>query len=134
MGAVETNFDEVQNIFDTGGCKGLTGDSVEKIPKITITSDNNFDASGERVSCSVCLQVCVFAVFPWIIAVIIMLSLYQEKNKNPVAMFIFIHSVIYIKIIQFGIDILDSDICRTFNLERQLEACLIAITCSTYHA
>lgn len=57
MGAVETNFDEVQNIFDTGGCKGLTGDSVEKIPKITITSDNNVDACGERVSCSVCLQV-----------------------------------------------------------------------------
>ncbi|XP_054825423.1 NEP1-interacting protein 1 [Prosopis cineraria] len=56
MGAVETNYDEVQNIFDTGGCKGLTGDSVEKIPKITITSDNNVDASGERVSCSVCLQ------------------------------------------------------------------------------
>ncbi|KAF7828998.1 NEP1-interacting protein 1-like [Senna tora] len=56
MGAVETTFDEVQNIFDTGGCKGLTGDSVEKIPKITITSDNNVDASGERVSCSVCLQ------------------------------------------------------------------------------
>ncbi|KAI9109686.1 hypothetical protein K1719_019316 [Acacia pycnantha] len=56
MGAVETNFEEVQNIFDTGGCKGLTGDSVEKIPKITITNDNNIDAWGERVSCSVCLQ------------------------------------------------------------------------------
>ena len=59
MGAVEMSFDEVQNIFDTGGAKGLSGDSVEKIPKITITSDNNVDASGERVSCSVCLQVCL---------------------------------------------------------------------------
>ncbi|XP_061346072.1 NEP1-interacting protein 1 [Gastrolobium bilobum] len=56
MGAVETSFDEVQNIFDTGGCKGLSGDSVEKIPKIKITTANNVDASGERVSCSVCLQ------------------------------------------------------------------------------
>ncbi|KAK7309382.1 hypothetical protein RJT34_06058 [Clitoria ternatea] len=56
MGAVETNFDEVQNIFDTGGAKGLSGDLVEKIPKIKITTDNNVDASGERVSCSVCLQ------------------------------------------------------------------------------
>ncbi|XP_057449240.1 NEP1-interacting protein 1-like [Lotus japonicus] len=58
MGAVETGFDEVQNIFDTGcgGAKGLSGDSVEKIPKIKITTDNNADASGERVSCSVCLQ------------------------------------------------------------------------------
>ncbi|KAJ1403903.1 Zinc finger, RING-type [Sesbania bispinosa] len=56
MGAVESSFDEVQNIFDTGGAKGLSGDSVEKIPKIKITTDNNVDASGERVSCSVCLQ------------------------------------------------------------------------------
>ncbi|KAE9606614.1 hypothetical protein Lal_00026364 [Lupinus albus] len=56
MGAVETGFDEVQNIFDIGGSKGLSGDSVEKIPKIKITSDNNIDGSGERVSCSVCLQ------------------------------------------------------------------------------
>lgn len=56
MGAVEITFDEVQNIFDIGGAKGLPRDSVDKIPKITITSDHNVDASGERVSCSVCLQ------------------------------------------------------------------------------
>ncbi|CAI9780853.1 unnamed protein product [Fraxinus pennsylvanica] len=57
MGAVETTtFEEVQNIFDTGGAKGLAGDTVEKIPKITIGKDENVDASGERVSCSVCLQ------------------------------------------------------------------------------
>ncbi|XP_004512177.1 NEP1-interacting protein 1 [Cicer arietinum] len=55
MGAVETSFDEVQNIFDIGGSKGLSGDSVAKIPKIKITSDN-VDASGDKVSCSVCLQ------------------------------------------------------------------------------
>lgn len=57
MGAVETGFDEVHNIFDIGGSKGLPEYSVEKIPKITVTSDNNVDDSGERVSCSVCLQV-----------------------------------------------------------------------------
>ncbi|KAI8018886.1 NEP1-interacting protein 1 [Camellia lanceoleosa] len=56
MGAVEPSFDEVHNIFDTGSAKGLPGDSVEKIPKIKITSNNNVDASGEKVSCSVCLQ------------------------------------------------------------------------------
>ncbi|KAK7262998.1 hypothetical protein RJT34_30582 [Clitoria ternatea] len=56
MGAVEISFDDVQNIFDIGGAKGLSGDSVEKIPKIIITSDKNVDASGEGVSCSVCLQ------------------------------------------------------------------------------
>ncbi|KAF3440351.1 hypothetical protein FNV43_RR18635 [Rhamnella rubrinervis] len=56
MGAVEISFDEVTNIFDTGGAKGLPGDSVERIPKIKITSKNNVDASGEKASCSVCLQ------------------------------------------------------------------------------
>lgn len=57
MGAVEANFEEIPNIFDTGGSKGLAGDTVEKIPKVKITSNNNVDASGEKASCSVCLQV-----------------------------------------------------------------------------
>lgn len=57
MGAVETSFDEVHNIFDIADVKGLTEYSVEKIPKIAITRDNDADESGERVSCSVCLQV-----------------------------------------------------------------------------
>ncbi|KAJ4965056.1 hypothetical protein NE237_016905 [Protea cynaroides] len=56
MGAGETSFEEITNFFETGGTKGLSGDSVEKIPKIKITKVNNGDASGERVSCSVCLQ------------------------------------------------------------------------------
>ncbi|GAU34234.1 hypothetical protein TSUD_210160, partial [Trifolium subterraneum] len=56
MGADEMRFYEFQNIFDIGGDRGLSGASVEKIPTISITSDNNFDASGDRVSCSVCLQ------------------------------------------------------------------------------
>lgn len=57
MGAVETSFEDVHNIFDIGGAKGLAGDSVEKIPKIRITRDHNVDASGEKICCSVCLQV-----------------------------------------------------------------------------
>ena len=57
MGAVETSFDELHNIFDIGGCKGLPEYSVAKIPKIKITSDDEVDDMGERVSCSVCLQV-----------------------------------------------------------------------------
>ncbi|KAK6924542.1 Zinc finger, RING-type [Dillenia turbinata] len=56
MGAVETTFEEAPNIFDTGGVKGLPGDSLAKIPIVKITSINNVDDSGERVSCSVCLQ------------------------------------------------------------------------------
>ncbi|KAM3306331.1 NEP1-interacting protein-like 1 [Capsicum chacoense] len=56
MGAVETAYEEVPNIFDTGGAKGLPGDFVEKIAKVVISNDNNVDDTGERVSCSVCLQ------------------------------------------------------------------------------
>lgn len=56
MGAVETSFEDVHNIFDIGGAKGLAGDYVEKIPKIRITRDHNVDASGEKICCSVCLQ------------------------------------------------------------------------------
>lgn len=70
MGAAETTFEEVQNIFDTGGAKGLAGDLVEKIPKIVITNNNNVDASGEKVSCSVCLQVrpcCVLRFPPFLV-------------------------------------------------------------------
>ncbi|KAL6530921.1 NEP1-interacting protein 2 [Orobanche hederae] len=52
MGAVEAPFEEVPNIFDTGGAKGLLVDTVERIPKFTITRDGSFDTS----SCSVCLQ------------------------------------------------------------------------------
>ena len=57
MGAVEPSFEEVPNIFDTGGAKGLPGDSVKRLPKIKVTNNNNVDASGEKACCSVCLQV-----------------------------------------------------------------------------
>ncbi|CAE6157057.1 unnamed protein product [Arabidopsis arenosa] len=56
MGAVDTTFEELSSIFDTGGSKGLTGDLVDKIPKIKITGKNSLDASGNKDSCSVCLQ------------------------------------------------------------------------------
>ncbi|KAF8410371.1 hypothetical protein HHK36_002899 [Tetracentron sinense] len=55
MGDLETNFEDILDIFDTSGAKGLSGDSVERIPKIKITK-NNVNSSEERVSCSVCLQ------------------------------------------------------------------------------
>ncbi|KAL4352021.1 hypothetical protein GQ457_06G036120 [Hibiscus cannabinus] len=58
MGAaeLEMTFGEVHNIFDTGSAKGLARHVVERIPKMIITNSNNVDASGEKVSCSVCLQ------------------------------------------------------------------------------
>ncbi|KAK4790990.1 hypothetical protein SAY86_031403 [Trapa natans] len=56
MNAVEPQFEEFQNIFDVDGAKGLPVNLLDKIPKVTITSGNNVDASGDKVSCSVCLQ------------------------------------------------------------------------------
>jgi len=51
MGAVESQFQDHTDIFDTAISKGLTGDSLNRIPKVRIT-----DTSPEIVSCSVCLQ------------------------------------------------------------------------------
>ncbi|XP_075497564.1 NEP1-interacting protein 1-like [Primulina tabacum] len=56
MGAVETTFEDVPDIFDTGGANGLLVDTVEKFPKIRVARDDIVDTSGEGVSCSVCLQ------------------------------------------------------------------------------
>ncbi|CAH2051397.1 unnamed protein product [Thlaspi arvense] len=58
MGALDAPFDDLSSLFETGGSKGLTGDIVEKIPKITITGNDNTDAGSENrdSSCSVCLQ------------------------------------------------------------------------------
>ncbi|KAK9665202.1 hypothetical protein RND81_14G097100 [Saponaria officinalis] len=56
MGAIETNFEHVTNIFETGGPKGLSCDYVDTIPTIEITANNYMDASGDALSCSVCLQ------------------------------------------------------------------------------
>ncbi|WZZ02857.1 hypothetical protein YC2023_088778 [Brassica napus] len=56
MGALDAPYDDLSSLFETGGAKGLTGDLVEKIPKLTITDNNNTDASENRDSCSVCLQ------------------------------------------------------------------------------
>ncbi|XAR58022.1 hypothetical protein NMG60_11026355 [Bertholletia excelsa] len=56
MGAIEPSMEDMLDIFDTEDAKGLPGEYVEKIPKIKITSNNNLDASGEKASCSVCLQ------------------------------------------------------------------------------
>lgn len=56
MGAIESNFEDTPDIFAIGGAKGLSRDLVEKLPIVKITNRNDFDASGDRVSCSVCLQ------------------------------------------------------------------------------
>ncbi|KAG2277863.1 hypothetical protein Bca52824_060418 [Brassica carinata] len=56
LGALDASYEDLSSLFETGGSKGLTGDIVEKIPKMTFTGNNNTDASDNRESCSVCLQ------------------------------------------------------------------------------
>ncbi|KAK9165048.1 hypothetical protein Scep_000239 [Stephania cephalantha] len=57
MDAMERSFDDAADIFLTcSGVKGLSGDSVERIPTIKITTKNLIDGSGEKISCPVCLQ------------------------------------------------------------------------------
>lgn len=62
MSAVERTAEEVPDIFATDGTKGLSGDSVNMLPKMKITTTNNVDASGEKIGCSVCLQVGLLAI------------------------------------------------------------------------
>ncbi|KAK9270543.1 hypothetical protein L1049_026124 [Liquidambar formosana] len=50
MGAIERTFEEVPR------AKGLSRRRVDEIPKIKITGKNALDASGEGISCSICLQ------------------------------------------------------------------------------
>lgn len=56
MNSSEMSFEDIPNLFDTSSCKGMAGDSVDKLPLITINNDNNVDESEENICCSVCLQ------------------------------------------------------------------------------
>ncbi|KAL5063630.1 hypothetical protein RYX36_025367 [Vicia faba] len=56
IGTDEMSFYEFQNFYDVGDTRGLPVVLVEKIPTISITSNDSYDTSGDRVSCSVCLQ------------------------------------------------------------------------------
>ncbi|KAM0938689.1 putative transcription factor C2H2 family [Dioscorea sansibarensis] len=56
MNAVDLPFVEAIDLFETGGTRGMSKDLVDKIPKISVTAENNVDDSGEKICCSVCLQ------------------------------------------------------------------------------
>ncbi|KAK9109340.1 hypothetical protein Sjap_017400 [Stephania japonica] len=59
MGGSDASLEDVFDIFDIGGAKGLSRDLVEKIPKIRITThkqNSSAHDSSEKTSCSVCLQ------------------------------------------------------------------------------
>lgn len=109
MGAVETAYEEVPNIFDTGGAKGLPGHFVEKIAKAVISNDNNVDDTGERVSCSVCLQV------------------------NYVLTTFICYFFLSVCIILIDCVVI-TDVSRTFNWRKLSDVCHNVITCFTYRA
>lgn len=79
MGAVEAPFEEIPNLFDTGGSKGLLTDMVEKIPKFTITGNENVDTLGDGVSCSVCLQ-----VLKWLLSSQFLFSKFLVRDRHIV--------------------------------------------------
>ncbi|KMZ69247.1 RING finger family protein [Zostera marina] len=54
---VDTPLQEILDIFETGGTKGMMKDAVDEIPKMIFTHQNNdTNISGDRICCSVCLQ------------------------------------------------------------------------------
>ncbi|KAH0448807.1 hypothetical protein IEQ34_022607 [Dendrobium chrysotoxum] len=56
MSALELPYVEALDIFEIGDTHGMSKDSVDLLPMLKITSENNLDCSGERISCSICLQ------------------------------------------------------------------------------
>ncbi|XP_074566350.1 NEP1-interacting protein 2-like [Curcuma longa] len=56
MSALNLPFIESPDLFETGGTKRLAMEEVEKLPKCRTTAEDSVDASGERISCAVCLQ------------------------------------------------------------------------------
>lgn len=58
MNAISLPFMETLDLYETGSdTKGMSMDEVEKLPKSKVTARGNLDESGQRISCSVCLQV-----------------------------------------------------------------------------
>ncbi|XP_078173367.1 NEP1-interacting protein 1-like isoform X2 [Carex rostrata] len=57
MNAVDLPFREVLDIFETGGNSGgMEKNSIDMLPVIKFNHQNIVDASGEKISCSICLQ------------------------------------------------------------------------------
>lgn len=56
MNALELPYVETLDIFEISDTRGMSKDSVDLLPKLRITSENNLDCSGEKIICSICLQ------------------------------------------------------------------------------
>lgn len=62
MSSFEANSGEMADLFPIGGTRGLSPDFVGMLPKIRIKETNNIDYSGDKILCSVCLQVSMRAI------------------------------------------------------------------------
>ncbi|MCL7040005.1 hypothetical protein MKW94_013963 [Papaver nudicaule] len=56
VGTLETSYIEISDIFDVQGTRGMSPDSVDKLPKFDIIRKGTVDQCGENISCSICLQ------------------------------------------------------------------------------
>ncbi|KAI3948827.1 hypothetical protein MKX01_022241 [Papaver californicum] len=56
VGALETSYIEISDIFDVQGTRGMSPDYVDKLPKFNIIRKETVDRCGENIYCSICLQ------------------------------------------------------------------------------
>lgn len=85
MNAVDLPFREALDIFETGGNSGgMEKNSIDMLPVIKFNHRNLVDASDEKISCSVCLQVCFFILFSKGISCLLVILIYslEEKKKK----------------------------------------------------
>ncbi|KAF5204286.1 Nep1-interacting protein [Thalictrum thalictroides] len=55
IGAFETSYREISDIFDIDDTKGLSSNYIKKLPKFKFSSTKTMDQCGEDI-CSICLQ------------------------------------------------------------------------------
>ncbi|XP_059064381.1 NEP1-interacting protein-like 2 [Cryptomeria japonica] len=51
-----SSHEEIYDIFGEDGMQGLSGDSLEKLPRHLITEEIKKDVCGENICCTICLQ------------------------------------------------------------------------------
>ncbi|XP_031474559.1 NEP1-interacting protein-like 2 isoform X5 [Nymphaea colorata] len=56
LNIADMSYDEMYDVFGEVTCKGLSGDSLKKLPWHVISDDDNEDGSSENMCCAICLQ------------------------------------------------------------------------------
>ncbi|KAF9589020.1 hypothetical protein IFM89_018259 [Coptis chinensis] len=55
-GALETSYQEISDIFDVDGTKGISPNYIKKLPDFKFSSSKDMDQYGGQICCSICLQ------------------------------------------------------------------------------